>query len=101
MTESEILLADRLYAQAIEAVKSLFNNLYPSPNIIRMIKSRRMRWEGHVARMGEKGNACRIFVGKPEGKRPLGKPRRSWVDNTEMDLRGIGWFRIGTSGGFL
>jgi hypothetical protein len=65
-------------------------NLYSSPNIIRMIKSRRMRWTGHVARMGEK-NVCRILVGKPEGKRPLGRPRRSWVDNITMDLREIGW----------
>jgi hypothetical protein len=54
-----------------------------------MIKSRRMRWEGHVARMGEKRNACRILVGKPEGKRPLGRPRRRWVDNIKMDLREI------------
>jgi hypothetical protein len=52
-----------------------------------MIKSRRMRWEGHVARMGEKRNAYRILVGKPEGKRPLGSPRRRWVDNIKIDLR--------------
>jgi transcription termination factor 2 len=56
-----------------------------------MIKSRRMRWAGHVARMGEKRNAYRIFVGKLEGKRPLGRPRRRWVDNIKMDLREIGW----------
>jgi hypothetical protein len=56
-----------------------------------MIKSRRMRWAGHVARMGEKRNACRILVGKPEGKRPLGRPRRRWVDNIKMNLREIGW----------
>jgi hypothetical protein len=56
-----------------------------------MIKSRRMRWAGHVARMGEKRNAYRILVGKPEGKRPLGRPRRRWVDNIKMDLREIGW----------
>jgi hypothetical protein len=55
--------------------------------IIRMIKSRRMRWAGHVARMGEKRNAYRILVGKPEGKRPLGRPRCMWVDNIKMDLR--------------
>jgi hypothetical protein len=53
-------------------------------------KSRRMRWEGHVARMGEKRNECRILVGKPEGRRPLGRPRRRWVDNIKMDLREIG-----------
>jgi hypothetical protein len=52
------------------------HNLYSSPNIIRMMKSRRMRWAGHVARMGEKRNAYRILVGKLEGKRPLGRPRR-------------------------
>jgi hypothetical protein len=56
-----------------------------------MIKSRRMRWAGHVARMGEKRNAYRILVGKPEGKRPLGRPRCRWVDNIKMDLREIGW----------
>jgi hypothetical protein len=50
-----------------------------------------MRWVGHVARNGEKKTAYRILVGKPEGKRPLEKPRRKWVDNTKMDLRGIGW----------
>jgi hypothetical protein len=56
-----------------------------------MIKSRRMRWEGHVARMEEKRKACRILVGKPEGKRPLGRPRCRWVDNIKMDFRGLGW----------
>jgi hypothetical protein len=58
---------------------------------IRMIESRRMRWAWHVARMGEKKNAYRIFVGKPDGKRPLGGPRRRWVDNIKMDLREVGW----------
>jgi hypothetical protein len=61
-------------------------DLYSSPSIIRIIKSRRMRWAGHVARMGEKRNAYRLLVGKPEGKRPLGRPRRRWVDNISMDL---------------
>jgi hypothetical protein len=56
-----------------------------------MIKSRRMRWAGHIARMGEKRNAYRILVGKAEGKRPLGRPRRRWVDNIKMDFREIGW----------
>jgi hypothetical protein len=56
-----------------------------------MIKSRRMRLAEHVARMGEKRNAYRILVGKPEGKRPLGRPRRRWVGNIKMDLREIGW----------
>jgi hypothetical protein len=59
--------------------------------IIRIIKSRRMRWAEHVARMGEKRSAYRILVGMPEGKRPLGSPRRRWVDNTRMHLREIGW----------
>jgi hypothetical protein len=59
-------------------------------SIITVIKSRRMRWSGHVARMSEKRNAYRILVGKPEGKRPLRRPRRRWVDNIEMDLREIG-----------
>jgi hypothetical protein len=65
------------------------NNLYSSPNIIRKIKSRRMRWSGDVARMGERRNAYRILVGKPEGKRPLGRPRRRWVDNIKIVLREI------------
>jgi hypothetical protein len=71
-----------------------FNVVYfknSSPSIIRIIKSRRMRWAGHVARMGEKRNVYRILVGKPEGKRPLGRPRHRWVDNIKMDLREIGW----------
>jgi hypothetical protein len=57
------------------------HDLYSSPSIIRMIKSRRRRWAGHVTRMGEKRNAYRILVGNPEGKRPLGRPRRRWVGN--------------------
>jgi hypothetical protein len=67
------------------------HNLYSSPSIIRMINSRRMRWARHVARIRAKRKACRIFVGKPEGKRPLGKPRRGWMDNIKIDLREIGW----------
>jgi hypothetical protein len=62
------------------------HSLYSSPSVSRMIKSRRMRWAGHVARTGEMRNAYRILVGKPEGKRPLGRPRRRWVDNIKMDL---------------
>jgi hypothetical protein len=61
-------------------------NLYTSPSIIRIIKSRRMRWAGHVARMGEKRSVYRLLVGKPKGKRPLGRPRRRWTDNIKMDL---------------
>ena len=60
------------------------NGLYASPNNVRVIKSRRMRWAGHVAHMGEEKGACRVLVGKPEVKRPLGRPRRRWVDNTVL-----------------
>jgi hypothetical protein len=67
------------------------HSLYSSPSIIRIIKSKRIRGAGHVARMGKKKNAYRILVGNPEGKRPLGRPRRRWVDNIKMDRRGIGW----------
>jgi hypothetical protein len=66
------------------------HDLYSSPSIIRIIKSRRMRWAGHVARMGEKRNAYRLLVGKAEGKRPLVRPRRRWVDNIRMDLGEVG-----------
>jgi hypothetical protein len=66
-------------------------NLYSSPSIIRIIKSRRMRWAGRVVRMGQKRNAYRILVGKPEGKRPPGRPRRRWVDYITMVLREIRW----------
>ena len=66
------------------------NDLYSSPNIARLIKSRRMRWAGHVARMGEERGAYRVLVGKPEGKRPLGRPRHRWVDNIRMDLQEVG-----------
>ena len=64
--------------------------LYSSPNIIRSQKSRRMRWAGHVARMEQSRNAHRVLVGKPEGKRPLGRPRRRWEDNIKMNLREVG-----------
>ena len=66
------------------------NDLYSSPNIVRVIKSRRMRWAGHVARMGEERGAYRVLVGKPEGKRSLGRPRRRWADNIRMDLQEVG-----------
>ena len=65
------------------------NDLYSSPNIVRVIKSRRMRWAGHVARMGEGRGVQKFLVGKPEGKRPLGRPRRRWEDN-KMDLEDVG-----------
>jgi hypothetical protein len=66
-------------------------DLYSSPSIIRIMKSRRMRRVGHVARTGEKRNAYGLLVGKPEGKRPLGRPRHRWVDNIRMDLGEVGW----------
>ena len=66
------------------------NDLYCSPNIVRVIKSRRMRWTGHVARMVGQRGVYRVLVGKPEGKRPLGRPRRRWVDNIRMDLQEVG-----------
>jgi len=66
------------------------NDLYTLPNIVRVIKSRRMRWAGHVARMGEGRGVYRVLVGKPEGKSPMGRPRRRWVDNIRMDLQEVG-----------
>ena len=66
------------------------NDLYSSPNIVRVIKSRRMRWAVHVARVGEERGVCRVLVGKPEGKRTLGRPRRRWVDNIRLDLQEVG-----------
>ena len=66
------------------------NDLYPSPNNVRVIKSRRMRWAGHVARMDEERGVYRVLLGKPEGRRPLERPRRRWVDNIRMDLQEAG-----------
>jgi len=85
------------------------SDLYFLPNIVRVVKSKRMRWAGHVARMGEGRGVHRVLVGKPEGKRPLGRPRRKWEDNIKMDLQEVGgvvrtgwsWLRIGTCGGHL
>jgi hypothetical protein len=66
------------------------NDLYSLPNIVRVFKSRRMRWAGHVARMGEERGVHMVLVGKPEGKRPLGRPRRRWVDNIKMGVEEVG-----------
>ena len=68
----------------------MLNYLYSSPNIVRVIKSRRMRWARHVARMGEGRGVHKVLVGKPEGKRPLGRPRSRWKDNIKMDLEEVG-----------
>jgi hypothetical protein len=83
------------------------HSLYSSQNIVRVIKSRRLRWAGHVARMGEGRGVYRVLVGRPESKKPLGRPRRMWEDNIKMDLRetgsmgrtGFSWLRIGSNGG--
>jgi hypothetical protein len=85
------------------------HNLYISPDIIRQIKSRRMRWAGHVARMGEGRNLYRVLVGKAEGKSPLGRPRRRWEDGIKMYVEetdgwvwsGFTWLRVGIVGGLL
>jgi len=73
--------------------------LHSSPSIMRVIKSRRMRWAGQVARLGERNSVYRVLVGKPEGKRPLGRPRRRWENNIKMDLQEVGcggmdWFDL-------
>jgi hypothetical protein len=73
-------------------------NLYSLPSIIRIIKARRMRWAGHVVRMGEKRNAYRLLVEKPDGRRPLGRPRHRWLDNIKMDLLEVGWRDVGWIG---
>jgi len=74
------------------------NDLYSSPNIVRVIKWRRMRWAGHVARMGEGRGVYRVLVGKPEGRRPLGRPRRRWAYNIRMDLQEVGCGYMGWIG---
>jgi len=85
------------------------NDVYCSPNIVRVIKSRRIRWAGHVDRMGERRGVYRVLVGKLQKKRALARPRRRWVDNIKIDLQEVGcgvwngssWLRIGTVGGHL
>ena len=83
------------------------NDLYCSSSTAQVIKSRRMRWAGHVARMGERRGVYSVSVRKPDGKRPLGRPRRGWEDNIKMDLQEVGcgfwtgssWLKIGRGGG--
>ena len=70
--------------------KEVLSDLYSLPNIVRVVKSRRMRWAENVARMGEGRGVHRVLVGKPEGKRPLGRPRRRWKDNIKIDLQKVG-----------
>jgi len=85
------------------------NGLYCSPNIVWLIKLRKIRWTGHVASMGDRNSAYSVLVGKPEGKRPFGRPRHRWEDKINMDLQEVGWeawtglmwLRIGTGGGLL
>ena len=85
------------------------NDLYSSPSIVQVIKSRRLRWAGHVQHMGERRGVCSVLVGKLEGKRPLGRPRHRWEYNIKMDLQDVGyglwtgssWLRIGTGGRHL
>ena len=83
------------YIQGVLKLTKLFrrqkiNDLYGSPNFVWVIKSRRMKWAGHVARMGDRGDICCVLVGKPEGKRQLGRPRRKWEDNIKMNLQKVG-----------
>jgi hypothetical protein len=89
----------RIFGAKRDKVTGGWRKLHSSPNIIRQIKSRRMMWAGHVARMGEGRNVYKVFIGKPEGKRPLGRPRHRWEDGIRMDLREIGlggvdWIRL-------
>jgi hypothetical protein len=81
--------------QATGELRKLHNkglhDLYSTPSIIRIIKTKRMRWAGHVVRMGETRNAYMLLVGKPEGRMPLGRPRRRWLDNIRMDLVEMRW----------
>jgi len=80
---------DEVTAECWRLHNEELSDLYSSPNIVRVIKSRRMRWTGHVARMGEEIGVDRVLVGKPEGRRPLGRPRRRWVDNIRMHLQAM------------
>ena len=90
---------DEVTREWIKLHNEELNDLYCSPNVVQGIKSRRMRWVGHVARMGERRDVYRVLVGNPEGKRPFGSPRRRWEDNSKMDLQevrcgGMDWIEL-------
>ena len=89
-----IKIAQQFKAVGVPTTRRLhseeLNDLYSLPNIVWVVKSRRMRWAGHVERMGEDRGVHRVLVGKPEGKRPLGRPRYRWEDNIKMDLQEVG-----------
>jgi hypothetical protein len=82
---------DEVTGEWIKLHKEELRTLYSSPSIIRQIKSRRIRWAGHMAHMGEEGNVYKVWVGKPEGKKPLGRPRRRWEDGIRMDVGKLDW----------
>ena len=91
------VIRERFYAHPVQFVSyfgwcenPFFFFCEERANTVRVVKSRRMRWVGHVARMGEDRGVYRVLVGKPEGKRPLGRPRRIWDDNIKMDLQDVG-----------
>jgi hypothetical protein len=82
---------DEVTGEWIKLHNEELHDLYSTPSIIRILKASRMRWAEHVARMGKKRNAYRLLVGKPEERKPLGRPRRRWLDNIRMDLVEVGW----------
>ena len=100
---------DGVAGEWIKLLNEELNDLYSSPSIVRLVKSRRMRWAGHVACVEEGRGVHKVLVGKPEGKRTLGRPRHRWEHNIKMDLQGmrcgvwtgLSWHRIGTGGGNL
>jgi hypothetical protein len=82
---------DKVRGEWRKLYNDVVNDNYFSPNVMRVIKSRRMRCTVHVARMGERRSVYRVLEGKPEGKRLLGRPRRKWEDNNKMDFQEVGW----------
>jgi hypothetical protein len=99
---------DEVTGESIKLLNEELNDLYSLLIIMRVAESRRMRWAGHVARMGVEKGVYRVLVGKPEGKRPMGRPRCRWEDNIKMDLQEVGegrgdwsWLRIGAGGRHL